>query len=157
MVVGCEANRIAEQISSHSVSVVTNRNYESGMLSYVRCGFEALPQQCEAVLVALGEQPGITLELVDNMVRSFTKTDKRILVHLYRGKRGHPVLVSTHYREEIMTSDEDVGLRGLLRTHPDDVFELNVSTSAVLQDMDYPQDYKRAVDTFEDNSANKNE
>lgn len=157
VVVGYEANRIAEQISSHSVSVVTNRNYESGMLSSVRCGFEALPQQCEAVLVALGDQPGITLELVDNMVRSFTKTDKRILVPLYRGKRGHPVLVSTHYREEIMTSYDDVGLRGLLHTHPDDVFELNVSTSAVLQDMDYPEDYLRELALLEENTRNKND
>jgi molybdenum cofactor cytidylyltransferase len=155
VVVGCEANRIAEQIYSHSVSVVTNRNYESGMLSSVRCGFEALPQQCEAVLVTLGDQPAITSELVDKMLHSFAKSKKGILVPLYCGKRGHPVLASTHYREEIMTNFDDIGLRGLLHAHPDDIFELNVSTSAVLQDMDYPEDYKRAVDTFENNNGNK--
>jgi len=155
VVVGHQANRLTEQISDSSVSIVTNPNYESGMLSSVRCGLESLPPDCNAALVALGDQPAVTSELVDKMLHSFTKSKKGVLVPLYHGKRGHPVLVSTHYREEIMTSYDDVGLRGLLHTHPDDVFELNVSTSTVLQDMDYPEDYKRAVDTFETNNENK--
>jgi molybdenum cofactor cytidylyltransferase len=106
--------------------------------------------------VALGDQPAVTSELVDKMLHSFTKSKKGILVPLYHGKRGHPVLVSTHYREEIMTNFDDIGLRGLLHAHPDDIFELSVQTSSVLQDMDYPEDYKRAVDLFVDNIGNEN-
>jgi hypothetical protein len=46
-----------------------------------------------------------------------------------------------------------VGLRGLLHAHPDEVFELAVSTSAVLSDMDVPQDYRRELASMEDNAA----
>jgi molybdenum cofactor cytidylyltransferase len=157
VVVGHEADRVTEQICDRSVSIVTNPNYELGMLSSVRCGLRTLSPDCEAALVALGDQPAITSQLVDKMIHSFTQTDKSILVPLYRGKRGHPVLVSTHYREEIITHYDDIGLRGLLHAHPDDIFELIVQTSSVLQDMDYPEDYLRELALLEENTQNKDD
>ena len=68
------------------------------------------------------------------------------------GKRGHPILLSTRYRDEIMTSFDDSGLRGLLQSHPDDIFELSVPTPAVLSDIDRPEDYRRALASFEENT-----
>jgi len=55
-------------------------------------------------------------------------------------------LVSMRYRDEILACYDDVGLRGLLEAHPDDVFELGVSTPGVLLDVDDPEDYRRALD-----------
>jgi len=152
VVVGHEGNRIAAELSGQPVSIVTNPNYKAGMLSSVRCGLEALPQQCKAVMVVLGDQPAITSELIDEMVRSFTATDKGILTPVHGGKRGHPILFSASYRDEILTRYDDVGLRGLLHAHPDDIFELTVAISAVLSDMDYPDDYRRALGAFEKNA-----
>jgi molybdenum cofactor cytidylyltransferase len=150
VVVGHDEERVAEQLPGSSVEVVTNPNYKAGMLSSVRCGLQALPQECETVMVALGDQPAITSELVDEMVRLFSATDKGILVPLYRGRRGHPLLFSARYRDEILTRYDDVGLRGLLRAHPDDVLDLEVSTPAVLSDMDYPEDYRRELEALGD-------
>lgn len=149
VVVGHEGERVATALSGRPVSVVANPDYGRGMLSSVRCGLRALPQPCEAILLALGDQPAVTCELVDTMVRSFTATDKGILAPLYQGQRGHPLLFSEHYRDEILTCHDEVGLRGLLRAHPNDVFELSVSTSAVLSDMDFPEDYRRELASFE--------
>jgi molybdenum cofactor cytidylyltransferase len=147
VVTGHEPERISGELSDRSVSIVHNTDYESGMLSSVRSGLRALPEQCEAVLVAIGDQPSIPTELVDSMVRSFASTEKNILVPCFEGRRGHPVLFACQYREEILTHYDDIGLRGLLHAHPDDVFELGVSTSSVLSDMDYPDDYRRELET----------
>ncbi len=153
VVVGHEGNRISEELSRRSVTLVTNPDYRLGMLSSVRCGLWALPQQCDKALVVLGDQPAITSELANQMIQSFRATDKGILVPLYRGKRGHPILFSIHYRNEIMASFDDVGLRGLLQAHPDDIFELNVSTPAVLSDIDCPDDYRRELASLEDDTG----
>ena len=143
VVVGHQADRIVAGLSGLAVSVVTNPDYDSGMLSSVRCGIGALPPQCDAILVALGDQPAVTAELVDSMAKSFAKVKQRILVPVCRGRRGHPLLFSTHYRQEILAGHDDLGLRGLLLAHGDDVFELPVSTAAVLSDVDNPEDYRR--------------
>lgn len=149
VVAGHQAKRISWELSGRPVSVVTNSNYKSGMLSSVRCGLAALPQQCKAILVALGDQPSITTRLIDQMLRSFAATEKQILVPLYRGKRGHPILLSELYHDEILNDYDNVGLRGLLHAHGDDVFELTVSTGAVLCDMDCPEDYRRELALIE--------
>jgi molybdenum cofactor cytidylyltransferase len=155
VVVGHQAERIKRELSARTVSIVNNPNYKSGMLSSVRCGLRSLPQQCRAVLVALGDQPSVTSKLIDQMLQSFAATEKGILVPLYNGKRGHPILFSALYSDEILTHYDNVGLRGLLHAHPDDVFELTVSTSSVLFDMDCPEDYRRELASIEGNAAKK--
>lgn len=145
VVIGCQAERISSELSDRSVSLVNNHNYKSGMLSSVRCGLNAIPQQCKTVLVALGDQPSITSRLIDQMLQTFASTERQILVPLYDNKRGHPIIFSSAYRDEILTQYDDIGLRGLLRTHKDDIFELPVQTPGVLSDMDYPEDYQREL------------
>jgi molybdenum cofactor cytidylyltransferase len=155
VVVGHQRELISRELSTRPVSIVNNSNYKSGMLSSVRCGLGSLPRQCRAVLVALGDQPSITSGLIDQMLQSFATTEKRILVPFYDGKRGHPLLFSKHYRNNILTQYDNVGLRGLLHAHPDDVFELTVSTSAVLSDMDCPEDYRRELASLEENAGKR--
>lgn len=155
VVVGHEGRRVAQELSDRRVCIVTNPDYESGMLSSVRCGLAALDQQCRAVLVALGDQPSVTSKLIDLMIRSFAETEKKILVPFHNGRRGHPVLFSADYRNEILTQYDDLGLRGLLQAHHEEVFELNVSDSSVLSDMDFPEDYQRELALIEKKNARR--
>jgi hypothetical protein len=56
-------------LAGRAVRIVLNPDYRQGdMLSSIRCGLRAIPENCEAVLVALGDQPGITAELVDRVI-----------------------------------------------------------------------------------------
>jgi molybdenum cofactor cytidylyltransferase len=146
VVVGSQAEKVRAELSGQPVSILNNANYKSGMLSSVRCGLKAISQQCETALVALGDQPSVTTKLIDRMLEAFESIDERILVPLYRGKRGHPIVFSPQYRGEILAQYEGVGLRGLLYAHAEDVFELPVNTSGVLSDMDYPEDYRRELE-----------
>ena len=145
VVVGHHAERISAELSDRVVSILNNPNYKSGMLSSVRCGLRNLPEKCRDVMVVLGDQPSVTTELIDRMLKSFAATEKSILVPLYKGRRGHPILFSSLYRDEILTQHGEVGLRGLLHGHSDDIFELAVPTASVLCDMDCPEDYRREL------------
>jgi len=145
VVVGHQQDRVAQSLAGRGVRIVVNEDYRAGMLSSIRTGLRALPHACEAVLVALGDQPSITPGLVDRMLEGFRTCGKGILVPVCGGKRGHPLLVSMRYRDEILACYDDVGLRGLLKTHPDDVFELGVSIPGVLLDVDDPEDYRREL------------
>jgi len=157
VVVGHKGRKVGEELSGRKVTIVENPDYESGMLSSVRCGLSHLPANCSAILVALGDQPSITPQLVDKVLQAFAATEKRILVPLYNGRRGHPLLFSTFYRDEVLTGFDEVGLRGLLHAHPEDVFELTVSSSAVLSDMDCPEDYRRELERIEEQARNKSQ
>ena len=148
VVVGPHGRSVAAELARRPVCIVTNAERDADMLSSVRCGLRALPQPCDAVLVVLGDQPAVTSALVDEMVRTFDEAGKGILVPLHGGRRGHPILFSARYRDEILQRYDGVGLRGLLRAHPDDTLQMCVSTPAVLSNLNRPEDYRRETGRF---------
>jgi len=145
VVVAADADRVREALAGLSPSFVTNPDPAGDMLSSVRCGLRVLPEPCEAVLVALGDQPSITSDLIAQMVDAFRRSERGIVVPVYEGRRGHPLLFSGRFRQEVLARYDDVGLRGLLRAHPRDVLEFEAGDSSVLTDVDYPEDYRREL------------
>ncbi len=145
VVIGKEGKPILEALAGRRVHSVTNETAEEEMLHSVRCGLIAMPEESAAAMVALGDQPSVTADVVAELVRSFHTTSRGIVVPTYKGKRGHPLLFAMHYRDEILTRHEGRGLRGLLEAHPQDVFELEVATAGILEDIDLPEDYRLAI------------
>jgi len=146
VVVGSDGKPIRDAIADRQVRVVINPQPEAEMLDSVRCGLRAISEDVSAVVVALGDQPGITAEVVETLTQCFQTMGRGIVVPVYQGKRGHPLLFSTAYRDEILARHEGRGLRGLLDAHPEDVYELEVGTSGVLQDVDSREDYRRMIE-----------
>lgn len=139
---------IMDELGPRPVSFVVNDHPEDGMLSSLRCGLQALHQQTHGFLVALGDQPAITAEVIDALAQAFKTGEKGIWVPVHEGSRGHPILITARYRDEVLREYDDVGLRGLLHAHPEDVGELPLDAPGVLEDMDTPEDYQRALDRF---------
>lgn len=144
-----DAAAVRQALSGLGVAFVVNPDPDGDMLSSVRCGLRAMPPDAEALLVALGDQPAITAELVQQMVRAYRPAaGGGIVVPVHGGRRGHPILFSAAYRQEILTGYDQVGLRGLLQAHPQDVLELPAGSPSVLADMDCPEDYSRELARF---------
>jgi len=143
VVVGSDEAAIAEALSDRAVRLVRNPEPDAEMLTSVRRGLQAAPPECRAVLVVLGDQPGVSVELVDALIGAYLTSGKGLVVPVYEGKRGHPLLLSMGYRDEVLTAHDRVGLRGLLQAHPQDVLEVPASSSAATSDMDHPEDYVR--------------
>lgn len=143
VVVGREGKAIQQALKNRTVSFVTNPDFTGDMLGSIRCGLRALPTRCGAVLMALGDQPNITAQLVGKLITAFLQSRRGIIVPAHAGHRGHPVLVAKRYCEELLHQFEGAGLRGLLEAHSDDIFRLDVPDAATLQDMDTPEDYQR--------------
>lgn len=145
VVVGKDGDRIERALQGRPVRLVVNPDPQGDMLSSVRCGLAAAARQCTAVLVALGDQPGISRVVVAELARALQTSNRRIVAPTFNGRRGHPLLFSADYRSEILQRYDGAGLRGLLQAHPDDVLEAPVSSPEVIHDMDWPEDYRRIL------------
>jgi len=144
VVVPPNANDLRAALADQPVQFVENPDPAGEMLSSVRCGVRALPAAAKIVAVSPGDQPALQPSLVRELLAAFKTIGSGILVPVYHGRRGHPLLFSAGYAAEILTSSEGIGLRGLLKAHPDDVSEFTVANAAVLQDLDTPADYQSA-------------
>jgi molybdenum cofactor cytidylyltransferase len=146
VVVGHRADLLGEDLNPRGVKIIANPDYEhTDMLVSIRCGLADLAPRCRAILVAPGDQPSISAELIDALIDCHSTAGREIVVPVHAGKRGHPVLIATTYCAEILTLYDQVGLRGLLAAHADDVFELQVPASLAVSDMNYPEDYQREL------------
>jgi len=145
VVVGPEGNPVRESLAGRGVSFVTSPSAEGEMLASVRCGLAATPPDCAGVLLVLGDQPGVTADVIAALVQAFRTGGRGIVVPTHGGRRGHPLLFAARYRGEILRCYDTVGLRGLLQAHPEDVAELEVASPGVLDDIDLPEDYRRAA------------
>jgi molybdenum cofactor cytidylyltransferase len=143
VVLGAQHKDIEKVIKDLPVKSVYNPKFKEGMLSSAQRGFVSLPEEAEAVLVFLGDQPKIPSSVIDQVIRAYQSTDKGIVVPVYDLKRGHPVLISTKYREEVVNLNPEIGLRELVHNHPEDILELEIESPSILEDIDTPDDYKK--------------
>ena len=115
------------------------------MLSSVQCGFKNLPPDTEAVLVFQGDQPFITPEVINSVIDAYRSSGKGIIVPVYKGKRGHPLLLDSKYKDQINTLDPEKGLRSVTYIHSSDIYEVNTDEPGILRDFDTYDDYNKEI------------
>lgn len=143
VVVGRDGGQIEAALGDRPVALVANPDPEGDMLGSVRCGLRALPTDIDGVLIALGDQPGVNAGLIESLLREFHRKQDGIVVPKHGERRGHPLLFASRFREEVLSSHDGIGLRGLLAAHPLEVCEVPAASSAELADLDTPADYER--------------
>ena len=145
IVLGSNREKIEKKIGNLPLEIAVNPDFREGMLSSVQRGVEALPEEARAVLVFLGDQPSIPSEVIDSVIDAFRKTGKGIVLPVYKGERGHPVLIDMKYRHEVENLNPEVGLRELVYGQPDDILEVEVDDAGILRDINDIEDYTREI------------
>lgn len=145
VIVGAEKDKITELIEEYPVTILYNDIYKNGMLSSVRCGIDNLKSGTDAAIFFLGDQPWISPEVTDKVINSYRTSSKGIVIPVCKGKRGHPLLVSSEYFGEIEKLDADMGLRQLFLKFPHDIIEVETESPEILKDIDTPEDYKKEI------------
>ena len=146
VVLGAESATLSARLESYPVKIVRNTAYRSGMLSSVQVGFSALPEGVSAALLALGDQPAISSGVIRQLLALHRRLPESILIPVYQGRRGHPVLIPSGYHHEISMLSPNIGLRELMRRHPEAIREVAVGEAMILQDIDDPETYRQAID-----------
>jgi molybdenum cofactor cytidylyltransferase len=145
VVLGSDKDKVLTLVERTSVNHCLNENYTDGMLSSVKCGFRSLPQNFSAVLIFQGDQPLISPDTINNVIKARQTSGKEILIPIFEGKRGHPLLVGKKFRKEIETMESDQGLRALSARHPEEVFEVETDDPGILKDFDTYDEYLKEI------------
>jgi molybdenum cofactor cytidylyltransferase len=145
VVLGAHADRISALLDATSVERAFNPDYRSGMLSSVRCGIRHLPSDARAALIFLGDQPGLCDGTITAVLNAYQTSGKGLVLPVRGSTGGHPLLLDLKYRADIEHLDPEVGLKGLLALHPDDVLRVEAGEGTNPPDIDTPEDYRRAL------------
>lgn len=141
VVLGAQAARVRASIDLAEVDVVVNEDYRKGQLSSLAVGIKSLPPQAEALLLCLVDNPLISTETVDRIIGAFRQTGRPIVLPVYEGRRGHPALFVRALFDELLQAPPEAGARHVVRSHPEQVVEVDTSEAAILARIDTPEDY----------------
>lgn len=145
VVLGSHHEEIRSQIADRPILTVINTRYQEGMLSSIQAGFRSLPPGTAAVVICLGDQPLIPFSVIDRLILTFRRSKKGIVIPVYEGRRGHPILIDVKYKNAVQNISPEIGLRSLIHDYPQDVQEVEVDSPHILKDIDRPEDYAREL------------
>jgi molybdenum cofactor cytidylyltransferase len=143
-----EAERLAKAAGAE---VVVNPDPDEEMIISIRLGIERLGGSVEAFFVWPADHPAVHPETLARLAAAASR-DLGV-IPVFRGRRGHPAIVGAGLGAEIARLPPDVGLRQLWRLRPDAVRELPVDDPGVLENLDDPEAYERALRRAASNSG----
>ncbi len=106
------------------VIFVENPFHDRGMSTSIKA---ALPyiEDADGVFFHLGDKPFVDKQVIPRMVKRYMQDGPGIIVPVYKGQNGHPVLVDIkRYMDEMKSLEGDMGLRGLIERHIEDVLTI---------------------------------
>jgi molybdenum cofactor cytidylyltransferase len=149
VVLGHQAERILRQVpiqKAQNATAVVNPDYRQGMLSSIRAGLRELGDEpVSGALVCPVDHPRISAALVDLLITRFEETHASIVVPVYEGRRGHPVLFARTLFDEIQRAPDSVGARQVVWDHAGEVLEIPTEDRGIITDIDTPEQYERLV------------
>jgi molybdenum cofactor cytidylyltransferase len=145
VVVGHEADRVAQVLKGRPVTVAVNPDYELGMSTSLRAGLRAAGPGWDAAVFLLGDQPFVTSAVVDALIDRFAQTGMPITRPLSEGRPAHPVLMGSALFPEILAQVGDVGGREIVDRHPEEVCLVPMDDPRVVVDIDSGEDYEAAL------------
>jgi molybdenum cofactor cytidylyltransferase len=145
VVTGSAREQVEGALSQYPVSKIYNDDYASGeMLSSIQRALRAMPDQAQAALIGLGDQPQIQEGSVRLVCEAYRQSKFRIIVPSFQMRRGHPWLVTRPLWNEILELKPPESPRDFLNRHANEIHYVRVDTQSVLADLDTPEDYEKS-------------
>jgi len=131
----------AAALAGLDVDTVLSANHAEGMAGSLRDGIAALPEGCDAVIVALADMPEVTSHYYNTLIAAFDAQDGREICRAVSadGQPGHPVLFSRRFFESLSALQGDSGARAVLAAAPEFVVDVPMPGQGAVVDLDTPQ------------------
>jgi molybdenum cofactor cytidylyltransferase len=149
VITGFDADRVEAALpAGRTVTVVRNPDPGRGLSSSLRLGLQALPVECDGVVVLLADMPRVSARHVEALTAAFDPgCGRAACVPVHGGQWGNPVLLGRRFFAALTELTGDRGARLLLKQNVDWVVEVEMEDDAVLTDVDTPDDMKRVEAT----------
>lgn len=161
VVLGHEGDRLRRVLAEKPVTLVENPDYTEGMSTSIRAGLRCISPRSKGAMICLTDQPLLEPADLNRLIGALeaeTETSaagtgggpehggangKSIVVPIYQGQRGNPVLFAISHRNEVMAARGPVGgCRGIVKRYPGAVLSVEMENDHILHDIDTPEDYR---------------
>lgn len=147
LVLGHAAESVEKEISTEQIRVVRNQDYQQGMGTSLRTGLAAVSADASAAVIVLADQPFVRPETLNRLIACHQESKSQIIIPMYQGFRGNPVLLDLSVFEEVKDLNGDVGCRAIFGDHTAGIRKLPVDDAGILLDIDSRSDFETLGDS----------
>jgi molybdenum cofactor cytidylyltransferase len=97
---------------------VLNERFSVGQSTSLLAGLAALGPEVEAVVVLLGDQPGIRPQAIDALIAAHAEGKGPVVQATYGGRPAHPTLLARDVWRDLAALTGDQGARSAIAAHP---------------------------------------
>ena len=136
-----EAAEMARRLRAR---VVFNPHPEEEMLESIRLGLRAIAPEAPGAFIWPADHPAVSTGTIATLARFAHPA--LALIPCWQWRRGHPALIGRRLFPAIGEIPPREGLRHLWRTVPDALVEFSVEDPGTVQNVDTPEDYRKALE-----------
>ena len=103
VVTGHMAEQVEHALGGRPVRYVHAADYAEGLSASLKAGIAAVPPECAAAIVCLGDMPLVTGRMIDRLLAAYDPDEGRLIVlPVFHGKQGNPMLWDRRFFPEIL-------------------------------------------------------
>ena len=149
VVLGRAADEVRKRVDFGFAKVIDNPVFGEGCASSYRAGIGAVDARSDAIMILLGDQPGVGPEIIDKVAAVFRQGSNRIVLASYQGRNGHPMLFARPLFDKLVELRGDKAAWKLVDSNPDliAIAELEITYP---EDINTPEDAARLIGARQD-------
>jgi molybdenum cofactor cytidylyltransferase len=144
VVLGRASEELRKSVDFGGAKVVENTAYGTGCASSLLAGLDAVGKECGALMLLLGDQPGVRTEFINLVISEWRRERPWASVTSYRGELGHPFIFSREAFGDLRELHGDKAVWKLIAACPERVRRIEIDAT-LPPDVDTPEDYKLAL------------
>jgi molybdenum cofactor cytidylyltransferase len=151
VVLGHLANEVGSAlagVTDDRLELIGNQRHKEGMGTSLAQGARACSWGTDAIVVALADAPFFRVGDLDRLIDEQAEGGG-IVVPVFEGRRGHPVVFDSAFRQELEELTGDTGARRVLERSEEGVRGVELDDDGFLVDVDDPDDYVAVRDGIE--------
>jgi molybdenum cofactor cytidylyltransferase len=117
VVIGSQADEMRNELKGLTTKIVDNKGWANGLSSSVKAGLEAVSERCRGALFMLCDQPYVTSDLLNQLIKRFESTQASVVACEYAETVGIPALFSEALFFELKQLKGDAGAKSIILAH----------------------------------------
>jgi len=146
VVLGRAVDQVREQVDFGAARVVENPVFGEGCSSSYRAGIGALNSESAAIMIILGDLPGVTPEIINRLADEWREQQAPIALCSYQGRKGHPMIFARSMFPHLVDLHGDKAAWKLVDANAALVQEIQFNLPYP-DDINTPEDFERLVTT----------
>lgn len=136
-----EIKALAQKVN---LTVVVNEKGNLGQSESIKLGV-LNSEEADGYAFIPGDQPFISTSFINALIQEFEKAKNKIIVPIYKGTRGNPVIFPKRFEDELLSLQGDVGGRVLLNKYKEYIQFIDIVEGKLLLDIDTKEEYERLI------------